>query len=402
MKILQVFCRYLEPGGEEAAVKMISDLLSGNHSVKDVFFHNRTLQSSNWLQRLKRGALFFHNPSSRRLYQEARQAFQPDVVVVHNLFPAGSGSLLLEILKGPHPVIYVAHNFRPYSVNGYCWADGRIEPAGLKLNFIPEIVNGSWQSSRSRTLVFALVLYWLHVVGAWRRISAWITVSHFMKDTLSSAGVPPDKIHSLPLPFHGPDSRHGREKVPDSVQSKEPVFLFMGRLCQEKGVFVLLEAWRQYLLVGGTGQLIIAGSGPLAQFPISPWEGMAGVSFAGQITGEKKEEILAGCTALLVPSVWWEPFGLVVYDAFRHAKPVLAADSGGLRETVHHGATGWVHVPGDADQLCGHLMDAAQHPEKARMMGIQGFNTLKDHSPAAWVKGFEEVCASLGVKSSQQ
>ncbi len=46
---------------------------------------------------------------------------------------------------------------------------------------------------------------------------------------------------------------------------------------------------------------------------------------------------------MLAPSVWWEPLGLVTYEAYDYGKPMLAARSGGLSETVVAGLTGFLH-----------------------------------------------------------
>lgn len=43
---------------------------------------------------------------------------------------------------------------------------------------------------------------------------------------------------------------------------------------------------------------------------------------------------------MIVPSIWWDPYPTVVYEAFDHACPVLAARSGGLPESVTHDRTG--------------------------------------------------------------
>lgn len=57
----------------------------------------------------------------------------------------------------------------------------------------------------------------------------------------------------------------------------------------------------------------------------------------------------------VVPSLWREPFGLVALEAMMAGKPVCASDTGGLRDIVVRGETGYLFPPGDSKMLAGYL-----------------------------------------------
>ena len=99
------------------------------------------------------------------------------------------------------------------------------------------------------------------------------------------------------------------------------------------------------------------------------------------------------CRGLIAPSVWWEPLGLIVHEAYDSARPVLAARSGGLTETVINGKTGYLHEPGNAEQLADDVERLeAQGVSGRSEMGIAGREwLLKNASPAEWRERFVAI-----------
>jgi glycosyltransferase involved in cell wall biosynthesis len=96
------------------------------------------------------------------------------------------------------------------------------------------------------------------------------------------------------------------------------------------------------------------------------------------------------CRGLIAPSVWWEPLGLIVHEAYDAARPVLAASSGGLTETVFNGKTGFLHQPGNAEKL-------ADDVERIEALGVAGRSEmgiagrkwlLENASPDEWRERF--------------
>jgi glycosyltransferase involved in cell wall biosynthesis len=116
------------------------------------------------------------------------------------------------------------------------------------------------------------------------------------------------------------------------------------------------------------------------------------VHFAGSITGAYKEEALRNAKAVIVPSTWWEPLGLVVYEAYDFSRPVLAARSGGLAETVAHGETGFVHEPGNAAELAAHVLELESDANSRQRMGAAGREWLLCNAGEAdWRERFMEI-----------
>jgi glycosyltransferase involved in cell wall biosynthesis len=120
---------------------------------------------------------------------------------------------------------------------------------------------------------------------------------------------------------------------------------------------------------------------------------MERVTCVGFVSGGVKRDLVNGCRALIAPSIWWEPLGLIVHEAYNSARPVLAARSGGLTETVTEGVTGFLHQPGDAPGLADDVERAEALGVAGRAeMGRQGLAWLiKNASPEEWRERFVEI-----------
>ncbi len=81
--------------------------------------------------------------------------------------------------------------------------------------------------------------------------------------------------------------------------------------------------------------------------------------------------------AVLVPSVWEEPFGLVVVEAMAAGTPAVAAAHGSFTELVTPGTDGALFRPGDPEALAAVVADVAAHPEKYERYGRQARETYE-------------------------
>jgi glycosyltransferase involved in cell wall biosynthesis len=157
--------------------------------------------------------------------------------------------------------------------------------------------------------------------------------------------------------------------------------LFLGRLVPEKGIRFLLERWERAVQGGTTKlpRLLIAGAGPLEEEVKRRVGGLKDVSYVGEVNATERTRLLEGCSGLVVPSEWWEVFGLVVVEAYEMEKPVVAARVGGLGEIVTAGTTGFQFEAGDGEgleQAVSDLMKCTQ--EERRELGRNGRRWVRE------------------------
>ena len=387
MRILQIFNQYLEPGGEEFWVNQMLRLADENFEIQDLRFQSRAWQGHGGPSKIHQVRLLGDNPDARRRLREAVQEFKPDALIFHNLIPVASLGLYEEATALGLPVYQYVHNFRPFSPSGTLWIRGRVNDAALRGNLWPEILAGAWEGSWLKTLVLAYHLRRLRTRKVLTQVTGWITVSDFMREKFIGAGLPAERVHTL---------RHCYEDHHDSAAAAEgDYYLFLGRLVPEKGIYTLRDAWR--LLHDRLGpampKLVIAGIGPEQAHVCSRINRMSGVEWVGYVSGQEKDNLLKSCRALIAPSIWWEPLGLIVYEAYQFSRAVITSGSGGLRETVVEGVTGLLHTPGDPHSLAASIqtMEDADPGGRARM-GTQGRKWLEENvSPDAWREKFLKI-----------
>jgi len=370
MRILQLFNRYLEKGGEEIFVERSTRDLSQIHEVRELVFDSADWKAEPLLLKLFQPLRMFYNPAAIRKLNALIEDFHPEIVIVHNIFPVGSLACYDRLLKLGIPVIQYIHNYRPFSVSGYCWVNGRVTGVSANPSFLSEILHGVWRDSRLMTFCYALVLWTGHKRGIWKKIDHWIAISDHMRNTFVQGGINAERISTV---------RHFVESpvlVSDEAEHSELSFLFLGRISEEKGIKVLLEAWAEVEATRNTGELIIAGDGPLKDWLSNQALGYRRLQIVEFAAGQAKSKLFAESLAVVVPSVWAEPFGMVVEEAFCAGKPVIASRIGALPERVEHGATGWLYPPGDASALASQMIQILDNPECARQFGIEANRRL--------------------------
>lgn len=386
LSFLDVFNRYRSAGGEEYAVERIRAILATRHQVHTCEFASEDWTGPDAPGKMSQAWRFFYNPESRRRFEAALKDSGADVAVFHNLFPVGSPSLYHAAKRHKIPTLQFLHNYRPFAV-GSLYSRGKIQTDSLYGNHWQAVMDGAWMDSRVRTLMMAVLLKLLKHSG-WMTGVKWIAISDFMRDRLIEAGaVNPDRIVTL---------RHAWQCLPQMPERQDAgYYLYLGRLIEEKGIPALLTAWdRLHAHLGkNTPRLHIGGEGPLAGLIAQHARSNPFICALGAVGGGTKADQLLRCRAVVIPSVWWEPLGLVTYEAYDYGKPVLAARSGGLTETVQHGSTGFLHEPGDAEGLVKDVLNLeAMSPTQRGALGHSGRHWLRQETdPTRWLRRFEEI-----------
>ncbi|WP_445256060.1 glycosyltransferase family 4 protein [Nocardioides aurantiacus] len=168
-----------------------------------------------------------------------------------------------------------------------------------------------------------------------------------------------------------------RTARPDQSVSRPPVVLFLGRLSEDKGVHVLLDAWARLpdpRTDDPPARLVLAGDGEVDRFRREIAErGLTdSVELPGWVTPGRVEELLDEADVLVLPSRW-EGQPMAVLEAMARGLPVVASRVGGLPDLVDAG-TGILVEPDDApalEQALRHLLDAQELRERLGAGGLQ-------------------------------
>lgn len=396
LRVLHLFNRYRFFGGEEAAVlRMTEAMRASGAGVEECFFSSEEWEMPGAPPRWQQAMLGLYNPRSIARVRGMHHNQHSNFWLAHNILPVLSPSVLREARRQRVPTALYLHNYRPFSVSGSLWAGDSLAPGGLRKNFLREIIWGAWQESVPRSAWMAAVLLTAHALGWYRHVDAWIAVSDFVRQRFIEAGVPAQKVHVLPYPFTPGDSK--------SAEHPGKHFLFLGRLTAAKGVLVLLRAWEivRAQCPVNCPKLIIAGEGELQKDVIAAAAASGGsIEYHGNVTGPAKQQIIADSIAMIVPSIWWDPYPTVIYESFDAARPVLGARSGGIPESVGDTGRGLLHQPGDSETLASHILRLHSEPELATSLGENARRWLMANSGVQfWWDRFSQIAASVTAKS---
>lgn len=224
-----------------------------------------------------------------------------------------------------------------------------------------------------------------HQTAVYQQAAAVIALSHPEKALLAEWGMAQAKLHVLAMgvdAVDGDEVRRNRVTVRQRYKLPAPFVLFLGAATYDKGAFTLAEAVAELARKGEIVEIVCAGSQQhqLAVFlDIFPPATRAilkeRIHLLGQVNEGTKQALLAECVAVALPSRV-DSFGIVLLEAWQHAKPVVAASVGGPATLVVHEDTGLLVPFDDSAALASALQRLFAEPDLAARMGASGRRTV--------------------------
>lgn len=357
MRILTVHNRYLYWGGEDESHQAQVRLLREHGHDVDVLLDDNARVAT--MGKLRAAATTVWASGGYQKIRGALRQQRYDLVELHNTFPLISPSAYYAARAEHVPAIQVLHNYRLACPGATLFRDRKPcnDCVGLRMAW-PGVVHRCYRGSASASAVVAAMLTLHHAAGTWRRaVQLYVTPSEFARQKMIAGGLPADRVAVRPHFVH-PDPGLGAH---DGGYA-----LFVGRLATEKGIATLLSAWEQ----GGVRlPLKIAGDGPLAPTVADAATRSPAIEWLGQRQRAEVDELMGRAALLIVPSEWYETFGLVAIEAFAKGTPVVAARIGAVAELVKDGSTGFLFEPGNAAELAAAVNRADAHPRERAAIG---------------------------------
>lgn len=235
--------------------------------------------------------------------------------------------------------------------------------------------------------------------GASQKVSVAAFISQTSKNAHLDEGFYPKAQHKViynSIDFDCERVRLIVEKRKQAAKSGEnSKYVYLGSLEKHKGVDVLLEAFMLLSKEIEGIELHVAGQGNMEKNVLESALICPGIVYHGWLSEAEVSELLIDCNALVCPSVWKEPFGRVVLDAYKHGMPAIVANSGGLAETVIHEKTGYVLTPGDPQELYKYMRRLAQNPDEYISMCEAAYEVLPVYSLETQLDKFEHLFMEL-------
>jgi glycosyltransferase involved in cell wall biosynthesis len=206
--------------------------------------------------------------------------------------------------------------------------------------------------------------------------------------------------HKIKVVHCGLDATYGAAAVCE--QPSAPRFVCVGRLCEQKGQLLLIEAARRLRERGTVFELVLAGDGDMrAQIErlIAASNLQGSVRITGWLDGAQVRAEILAARALVLPS-FAEGLPVVIMEAMALGRPVISTYIAGIPELVRPGEHGWLAPAGDVNALVEAMQACLAAPEGEReRMGMAARERVRerhnvDVEAARLVELFEEAAAA--------
>lgn len=346
MRVAIFHNRYRQRGGEDTAVDFEVELLrKAQHEVHLVTVDNRE-EIAGALGAARAGLRARWNPATVERVNALLDRTAVDVAHVHNFFPSFTPALHVALKRRGVPVVQTLHNYRLLCANGMLLREGAPCEQCVTRGPWNAVLHGCYRGSRLATAAWADSTSYHRRLGTWRDcVDLFAVPSDFARRKLLAAGLPAARVRVVPYPVVDPGV------APPGGEGA----VYVGRLSAEKGVDLLLDAWRDQ----GGAPLTIVGDGPDAARLRARGASIAGVHFTGALPHDRALVEMARAAFVVVPSRWYEIFPFAVLEAMGRGRAVVASHPTALSEMVDHGTTGLLFERGsvaDLSRTCAALL----------------------------------------------
>ncbi len=200
-------------------------------------------------------------------------------------------------------------------------------------------------------------------------VDSFISPSTFSKNKHHRLGL------NIPI-VHIPNftANADRQSVEESLDChSRPYFLFVGRLEKIKGLQNLIPVFRQ----NRRWDLIVAGEGEYDHTLRQMAGDAPNIKFLGRQHYDKLQVLYDQALAVLVPSICYEVFPLIIIEAFSMGVPVIVNNLGPLPEIVEESGGGFIYK--NEEELIKQMEQLSLHPNLRHELGAKGYQAYKNY-----------------------
>jgi glycosyltransferase involved in cell wall biosynthesis len=274
--------------------------------------------------------------AAQRELDRLLDAERPDVLHLHNPYPLLSQWVIRTAHARGVPVVQTVHNYRQVCSSGLYFRDGHnCQDCRGKLIGWPAVQHKCYRGSAAQSALMATTLA-VHR-PTWRSVDRFIALTDRIGAHLRDYGIPDEHIVIKP---------NGLPDPGDPLPLGEG-FLYAGRLSPEKGLGLLLDAWRRHP-DGALGTLRVAGDGELRELAERAAAERSDVAYLGILDRDGMARERNAAAVMIASPTWNDVLPTVVLEAMAAGRPVLGTDVGGIPYMIgtEPGASaGWVVAP---------------------------------------------------------
>ncbi len=378
MKILAVNKFYYIKGGSETYFFSLNNMLKKDGmeivpfsmqdhrnfqcEYSDFFIKNVDYNNMSFNKKVINAIKILYSFESKRKIKKLIEFTNPDIAHLHIFQHQLTPSILHEIKKHNVKIINTVHdlkvicpNYKMLNRKGICE-----ECKGGK--YYNCVKNRCMKNSILKSIVAMNEAYINNFIKSYNYIDKFICPSRFYVEKLKQFGINNEKLIYIPNFIN-------EEEYEYSIY-EEDYFLFVGRIIEEKGIEMLIDAMKN---IKG-GRLVIAGTGPLEEKIRKKIEylNLKNVTMVGFLDSNKINELMRRCRFLIIPSLWYENCPMVVLEAMACGKPIIGSDMGGIPELVNDKINGLIFKHNDIKDLENKINIMNKNQIMRRYMGRKG------------------------------
>jgi glycosyltransferase involved in cell wall biosynthesis len=377
MNILHIHRHFYILGGSEKYLFGVTKMLEKGNNIsyfstidkKNIyskwngfFIHKHTFNDKSIIGRLN---LILNNILSFKTnskLEELIDKFKPDIVHIHTLDLVISASILPIIRRKRIPIVQTLHDYNLISPSSIFYHNGKICEISKKTNYFKSFFHKCVWDSYFASAVSVIGKYFHMILKYYDNIDVFIAPSDFIRNKMMEYGYSKDIITTLPYftditLFNDHKSKTSHNYI-----------LYFGRLVPEKGLKCLLEAvkkipgCRLYVVGNGSAKYVIElkNSGLKSE----------NIKFLPFQNVNKLVPIINNSRFTVLPSVWYEVFGITILESFACGKPVIASNIGGIPEIVKDGYNGLLFEPGNVNDLSEKINKLWNNPLLCKKLGV--------------------------------
>lgn len=357
--------RLLKKHGHKVAFFSTEDIGNEKSDYKRFFVNKLDFKNRSFSNSLSKFPKIFFNFESRTKIGLLLEDFKPDIVHFQNIYYYISSSVIGPIKKRNIPIVQTVHDYQLISPNMVLFHDGKICEITKKHKFYKAILHRCVKGSYMATLMAVVTLYFQNLISKYRQsIDVFITPSGFMARKLIDYGFRKNQITNI---YNFLNEKFTSKKL---VYGKGDYVLFFGRLCEPKGLFLLIKAAAKlphipFVLAGNFEDKKTQNN---AKTLIKSLEAK-NIKILKFAKDGVLSRLIESSRFTVLPSLWYENQPYSIMESYAFGKPVVASNIGGIPELVKNGKTGLLFDHRSEHDLALKIKRLWDNPSRIRRMG---------------------------------
>lgn len=363
LTILMIHNYYQSKGGEDTVAENEKKMLE--EQGHRVIFYSKSNNDIKQFGIWERLLLPIRAVFSLETYFEVKEIIKKekvDILHIHNTLTLISPSVYHAAFACKVPVVQTLHNFRLICPSAVLFRKGNVCEECIRHGLGRSIKHRCYRSSYAQTVVSAAILKIHRWLRTYYRLH-YICLTEFNKNKILEVNSLHPKIFNKKKFYVKPNfTTWEQEIIPFGERKKQ--FVFAGRMDKIKGIFHLLEAWKdikQY-------DLIICGTGPeeegCRKFVLD--NKMENVKFQGLISNQAVMDIVSESRGFILLTNWYEGFPMSLVESFACGTPVIGSDFGNVGNIIKEGVTGIKVSIDSKDDLINAVLSISDMTESCR------------------------------------